>query len=159
MSDPANAGRVLLDPNTLSSNGAPWLCQWLSAPTAVYLRMHFPEAGSDWQVWHVRDVSTGKDLPDTLQWSEASGGSWRKDGSGFYYTAYDPPKSGTGLKAANEYEKLYFHRLGSPQSDDVPDFTPPQRQSKLVRRGRGDGRCRRYSSFNRRWAPTNATRF
>ena len=66
----------------------------------------------------MRDVATGKDLPDILEWSKFGGGSWRKDGSGFYYTAYDRPKDGTSLKAANEYQKLYFHRLGTPQTAD-----------------------------------------
>ncbi len=123
MSDPANAGRVLLDPNTLSSDGTVALREMAISADGRLFAYALSEAGSDWQVWHVRDVSTGKDLPDTLQWSKAGGGSWRKDGSGFYYTAYDPPKSGTGLKAANEYEKLYFHRLGSPQSDDALIYT------------------------------------
>src|SRR5262249_34870254 len=76
-----------------------------------------------WQVWHVRDVATGKDLPDELHWSKAGGGSWRKDGSGFYYTAYDAPKGGGVLKDTNQFEKLYFYKLGTQQSPDHLIYT------------------------------------
>jgi prolyl oligopeptidase len=81
------------------------------------------DAGSDWQIWHVRDVASGKDLPDELHWSKAGGGTWRKDGTGFYYTGYEAPQTGEALKATNQYEKLYFHRLGTPQSRDPLVYT------------------------------------
>jgi prolyl oligopeptidase len=68
-------------------------------------------------------VVTGKDLPDTLRWSKAGGGSWLKDGSGFYYTVYDAPRAADVLKAANQYEKLYLHRLGTTQAQDVLTYT------------------------------------
>lgn len=69
------------------------------------------DAGSDWQVWRVRDVATGQDLADTLRSSKFGGASWRKDGSGFYYTAYDPPQEGVALKAADE---LIYTRPDNP---------------------------------------------
>ena len=116
-------GRVLLDPNTLSADGTVALRETAVSADGRLFAYALSEAGSDWQVWRVRDVATGKDLPDTLEWSKAGGGSWRKDGSGFYYTAYDPPKDGAALKAANDYEKLYFHRLGTPQSADELIYT------------------------------------
>jgi len=121
--DPAPAARVLLDPNTLSADGTVALRETAVSADGRLFAYALSEAGSDWQIWRVRDVATGKDLPDTLKWSKAGGGSWRKDGSGFYYTAYDPPKVGAVLKAANEYEKLYLHRLGTPQSDDELIYT------------------------------------
>jgi prolyl oligopeptidase len=121
-SDAAGA-RVLLDPNTLSVDGTVALRETAISADGRFFAYALSEAGSDWQVWRVRDVTTGKDLPDTLKWSKAGGGSWRKDGSGFYYTAYDPPQEGAALKAANEYEKLYWHRLGTPQSDDELIYT------------------------------------
>jgi prolyl oligopeptidase len=120
---PAPAGRVLLDPNTLSADGTMALRETAVSADGRLFAYALSEAGSDWQIWHVRDVATGKDLPDTLQWSKAGGGSWRKDGSGFYYTAYEAPREGAALKAANEYQKLYFHRLGTPQSDDELIYT------------------------------------
>jgi prolyl oligopeptidase len=119
----ATAARVLLDPNALSADGTVALRETAVSADGRLFAYALSEAGSDWQIWRVRDVATGKDLPDTLKWSKAGGGSWRKDGSGFYYTAYDPPKEGAVLKAANEYEKLYFHRLGTPQPDDELIYT------------------------------------
>jgi prolyl oligopeptidase len=120
---PALIGRVLLDPNTMSTDGTMALRETAISADGRLFAYALSEAGSDWQIWRVRDVATGKDLPDTLKWSKAGGGSWRKDGSGFYYTAYDPPEEGNALKAANEYEKLYFHRLGTPQSADELIYT------------------------------------
>jgi prolyl oligopeptidase len=115
--------RLLFDPNTLSADGTVALRETAISADGRLFAYALSEAGSDWQVWRVRDVATGVDLPDMLKWSKVGGGSWRKDGSGFYYTAYDPPKEGAALKAANEYEKLYFHRLGTPQSDDELIYT------------------------------------
>ena len=70
-----------------------------SWPTAVSV------AGSDWQTWKVRDVATGKDLADEIQWSKFSGASWIKDGSGFYYSRYDAPKEGGALTGVNNYQQ------------------------------------------------------
>jgi prolyl oligopeptidase len=124
--------RLLLDPNTLSADGTVALRDRAISADGRLFAYALSEAGSDWQVWRVRDVATGQDLPDTLKWSKVGGGSWRKDGSGFYYTAYDPPKEGAALKAANEYEKLYFHRLGTPQSDDELIYTRGDNPGWLV---------------------------
>ncbi len=121
--DPASAGKVLLDPNTLAADGTISLREEAISDDGRYFAYALSDAGSDWQIWHVRDVASGKDLPDQLRWSKAGGGSWRKDGSGFYYTAYDAPKSGDALKSANQYEKLYFHRLGTPQAQDPLVYT------------------------------------
>jgi prolyl oligopeptidase len=121
--DPASAARVLLDPNTLSSDGTVALRETATSADGRLFAYALSDAGSDWQVWHVRDVATGRDLPDKLEWSKFGGASWRKDGSGFYYTAYDAPKAGMLLKSANAYQKLYFHRLGAPQSDDALIYT------------------------------------
>jgi prolyl oligopeptidase len=125
VNEPALAAhaRVLLDPNTLSADGTLALRETAISADGHLFAYALSEAGSDWQVWHVRDVSSGQDLPDTLKWSKAGGGSWRRDGSGFYYTAYDPPHEGAALKAANEYQKLYFHKLGTPQSQDELIYT------------------------------------
>jgi len=121
--NPAKKGRVLLDPNTLSKDGTVSLRESAISDDGRYFAYALSEAGSDWQVWRVKDVATGQDLPDELHWSKAGGGSWRKDGSGFYYTVYDAPKEGELLKAANQYEKLYFHKLGTPQSADTLVYT------------------------------------
>ncbi len=76
------------------------------------------KAGSDWEEIRVRDVATGKDRADLLRWVKFSGASWTKDGSGFFYCRYDEPKEGAALTEKNEFHKLYFHKLGTPQSED-----------------------------------------
>ena len=57
-------------------------------------------AGSDWNEWRVRDVETGKDMPDLIKWVKFSGASWTKDGKGFFYSRYDEPKPGKSLEDA-----------------------------------------------------------
>ena len=91
--DPGTDGRVLLDPNTLSTDGTVSLREMAVSDDGTRLAYALSDGGSDWQIWHVRDVASGKDLPDTLRWSKAGGGSWLKDGSGFYYTVYDAPQA------------------------------------------------------------------
>jgi prolyl oligopeptidase len=76
-------------------------------------------AGSDWEEWKVRDIETGKDLPDEVQWVKFSAASWKHDGNGFFYSRYDAPASADQLKQANYFHKLYFHKLGTPQGDDA----------------------------------------
>ncbi len=122
-SDPGAPGHVLLDPNTLSKDGTVALRETAISDDGRLFAYALSDAGSDWQTWRVRDVATGKDLPDQLRWSKAGGGSWRKDDSGFYYTRYEAPAPGDALKAANEYQKLYFHKLGTPQSEDALTYT------------------------------------
>ena len=121
--DPDKPAHLLLDPNTLLKDGTVALREHAISSDGRYFAYALSDGGSDWQIWHVRDVSTGKDLPDEIRWSKAGGGSWRKDGSGFYYTAYEAPKANEALKASNEYEKLYFHKLGTPQSQDTLVYT------------------------------------
>ncbi len=113
-------GRVLLDPNRLSEDGTTALSGTAISEDGRYLAYGVSRAGSDWQAWFVRDVTTGKDLPDHLKWIKFSGASWAKDGSGFFYSRYDEPKAGEDKYAGvNYYQKLYFHRLGTPQSEDL----------------------------------------
>jgi prolyl oligopeptidase len=121
--DPGEPARVLLDPNGLSRDGTVALRERAISEDGRLFAYALSEAGSDWQVWHVRDVASGKDLVDEIRWSKAGGGSWRKDNSGFYYTAYDAPRPGEVLKASNQYEKLFFHKLGTPQTQDSLVYT------------------------------------
>ena len=113
------APRVLLDPNTLSPDGTVALVGIAVSDDGNLLAYGLSTSGSDWEQWKVRDVRTGQDLADQLEWVKFSGATWRKDGSGFYYSRYDAPKSGDALKGLNKFHKLYFHRLGTEQSADV----------------------------------------
>ncbi|MFN3729055.1 MAG: prolyl oligopeptidase family serine peptidase [Fimbriimonadaceae bacterium] len=115
---PNGTPRVLLDPNTLSADGTVALGSWTISDDGKLMAYSLARAGSDWREWRVRNVTTGKDLPDVLKWSKFSGASWSKDGKGFYYSRYDEPKPGQQLAEQNYYQKLYYHRLGTPQSQD-----------------------------------------
>lgn len=110
--------RVLLDPNQLSGDGTVALAGWEPSEDGRLLAYGLAAAGSDWREWKVMDVATGRDLPDRLEWIKFSGVSWRRDGSGFYYSRYDAPRAGEQFTGVNYYQKLYFHRLGDDQSQD-----------------------------------------
>jgi prolyl oligopeptidase len=116
--DPAQDGRVLLDPNGLSKDGTVSVADTGVSADGRLLAYGISDAGSDWITWKVRDVDTGKDLPDEVRWSKSSGASWRRDGSGFYYSRYDAPKPGEQLKGVNQDHQVWFHRLGTPQEQD-----------------------------------------
>ncbi|MGQ9650717.1 MAG: prolyl oligopeptidase family serine peptidase [Phycisphaerae bacterium] len=109
--------RALLDPNTLSPDGTVALAGADITDDGKLLAYAIARAGSDWNELFVRDVQTGQDLPDHIKWVKFSAISWTHDGSGFFYSRYDAPEDGK-LEASNYYQKLYFHRLGTPQSDD-----------------------------------------
>ncbi|MCE1203425.1 MAG: prolyl oligopeptidase family serine peptidase [Holophagaceae bacterium] len=123
--DPKAQGRVLLDPNTLSKDGTVALSGISLTEDGRLMAYSVSVAGSDWQTWKVREVATGKDLSDEIQWSKASGASWRKDGSGFYYSRYEAPKEGGALTGVNNNHMLCFHKLGTPQAEDVLVYQRP----------------------------------
>jgi prolyl oligopeptidase len=110
--------RILLDPNTLSKDGTTSLTETAPSPDGKLLVYGLSKAGSDWQEFRVKDIDTGKDREDVLEWIKFSGASWAKDSSGFYYSRYPQPAEGAALTEANKNQKVYFHKLGSPQSED-----------------------------------------
>jgi prolyl oligopeptidase len=116
--------RVLLDPNTLSTDGTVALAGAAVSDDGKLMAYALATSGSDWNEWHVRDVDTGKDLPDHLKWVKFSGASWTKDNQGFYYSRYDEP-TGATLRDTNYFQKLYYHRLGTAQSDDKLIYERP----------------------------------
>jgi prolyl oligopeptidase len=117
--------RVLLDPNTLSSDGTVALTGTAITDDGKLMAYGTAASGSDWQEWHVRDVDTGKDLPDLIKWVKFSGASWTKDNKGFFYSRYDEPKADSALRDTNYFQKLYYHRLGTSQSDDKLIYERP----------------------------------
>jgi len=110
---------LLVDPNTFSADGTVSMGAPVPTEDGKTVAYQISRSGSDWQEIRVRDVATGKELPDRIEWVKFSGTAWAKDGSGFYYSRYDAPKAGAALTQVNEYQKVYFHRLGTPQSDDT----------------------------------------
>jgi len=121
--------RVLLDPNTLSEDGTVALSGLAISEDANLMAYGLSTSGSDWQEWKVRDVETGEDLPDHLKWIKFSGADWTRDGKGFFYSRYDEPNEATKLEDINYYQKLYFHQLGTPQSEDVLIYDRPDEKN------------------------------
>jgi prolyl oligopeptidase len=117
--------RVLLDPNTWSKDGTVALAGLSIRDDARYLAYAVAEAGSDWQTWRVLDVDTGKPLDDEVKWVKFSNASWTKDGKGFFYSRYDEPKPGQTFQSLNLNQKVYYHRLGQPQGEDVLVYRRP----------------------------------
>lgn len=115
---------LLLDPNTLSADGTDAVSDWVPSPDGKLLAWAVQSGGSDWKQWRIRNIETGEDLPDVIDWSKFSGASWAADSSGFYFSAYDAPE-GDKLKAVNENQRLMFHRVGTPQSADVLVYARP----------------------------------
>jgi prolyl oligopeptidase len=122
--------RVLLDPNTLSADGTVALASAAVSDDGKLMAYGLATSGSDWNEWHVRDVDTGKDLSDDLKWLKFSGASWSKDNKGFYYSRYDEPK-GAALRDTNYFQKLYYHRLGTPQSEDKLIYERPDNKEMM----------------------------
>jgi prolyl oligopeptidase len=117
--------RVLLDPNQLSEDGTVALSGLTISEDGNLMAYGLSASGSDWQSWHVRDVETGEDLSDRLEWIKFSGASWTHDNQGFFYSRYDEPNEANKLEDVNRFQKLYYHRLGTPQSDDALVYHRP----------------------------------
>ena len=109
---------LLLDPNKLSEDGTVSLADWAPSEDGKLLAWALSRGGSDWNEIRIRDVATGKDLDDHLRWVKFSGISWLPDGSGFYYSRYDAPDDEAKLTGKNENHQLWFHKVGTPQSED-----------------------------------------
>ncbi|MEH2071054.1 MAG: prolyl oligopeptidase family protein [Nostoc sp.] len=120
--------RVLLDSNKLSEDGTVALSGLSISEDGKLLAYGISTSGSDWQEWKVRDIETGEDLEDHLQWIKFSGASWTHDRQGFFYSRYDEPNEKTQLEDVNYYQKLYYHQLGKSQSEDVLIYHRPDQK-------------------------------
>jgi prolyl oligopeptidase len=118
--------KVLLDPNGLSKDGTVAVSGMAVSHDGKLLAYSISGAGSDWQEWHVRDVESGNDLNDILKWVKFSGASWSADNKGIFYSRYEEPNQATMMKATNYFQKLYYHKLGTPQSEDVLVYETPE---------------------------------
>jgi prolyl oligopeptidase len=118
MSSPTDEGRVLLDPNGLSPDGTAAVSATAVTHNGSLLAYAVSEGGSDWMTWRVREVESGEDLADVVEWSKFTGAAWLRDGSGFYYGAFDPPEEGRELLGQNDALRICFHRIGTTQRED-----------------------------------------
>ena len=116
---PHGEARVLLDPNLLSADGTVALTVTEPSPDGKLLLYSTSASGSDWQEFRIRRVDDGTDLADHLRWIKFSGGTWTKDGKGFFYARYPEPRATEALTGQNRDMKVYYHRVGTPQSADV----------------------------------------
>jgi len=121
---------VLLDPNKFSADGTSQLGGFSLSQSGKYVAYGISEGGSDWRDFYVLDVATKKPLSDRLEWVKFSGASWIGD-QGFYYNRYPRPESGKKMAGKNDYQKTYYHKVGTPQSEDkliYEDNDHPQRR-------------------------------
>ncbi len=121
----AGEGRALIDPNGWASDGATALAEWEPDPQGAHLLYAVQDGGTDWRIVRVMDVASGQMLDDELRWVKISGFSWASDGSGFYYSRFPAPETGATFQSLNTNQALYFHRIGTEQSEDLLVYSTP----------------------------------
>ncbi len=114
---PDGEGEVFLDPNALSDDGTVALTGLYISNDGKYTAYTISRSGSDWSEIYVMNTATKELLSDHIEWAKFTGAQWQ--GDGFYYSAYDAPEAGKEFSNANEYHKVYFHKLGTSQTADV----------------------------------------
>jgi prolyl oligopeptidase len=125
------AGRVLLDPNRWSKDGATALAEWSASDDGKRVAYAVQDGGTDWRTIQVLDVDTDKILDDEVKWARFTNIAWAKDGSGFFYSRYPEPKQGSESQASVANHAVYFHRLGTPQTQDRSVYATPDRPTLL----------------------------
>lgn len=116
---------IFLDPNQLSNDGTVALAAISFSKDGKYLAYATAASGSDWVEIRVMDTESKQQLDDCIKWVKFSGATWAPDGKGFYYSRYDEPKQGV-YSSKNEFQKVYYHRIGTPQSADRLVYTDPK---------------------------------
>ncbi|MDE6390218.1 MAG: prolyl oligopeptidase family serine peptidase [Duncaniella sp.] len=123
--NPKGEGReVFLDPNSLSDDGTVALTGISQSKDGKYTAYTISRSGSDWTEIYVMETATGKLTEDHIEWAKFTGAAW--DGDGFYYSAYPRPEAGKENSQANENHTVYYHKLGTPQTDDTIVFSDPK---------------------------------
>jgi prolyl oligopeptidase len=120
-----DSGQMLLDPNTLSTDGTIALNNWSISKDGSLLAYATSNSGSDWVTWHVRRVLDGVDLADILEWSKFSDATWLPDHASFIYNRFEEPAAGQVYEGANTAPQLFLHRLGTPQAADELVYARP----------------------------------
>ena len=121
--------RVFLDPNKLSTDGTVALKGVYFSNNGRWAAYSISRSGSDWQEFYVIDLKTGQLTSDHIEWAKFSGAAWQ--GDGFYYSAYDRPTEGKEFSNVNEGMKIYYHKMGTPQSDDVLFYQNPTQPKRF----------------------------
>ena len=103
--------QILLDPNELSEDGTIALTDWEVSKNGKLLAYALNASGSDWKIWRIRDIDTGLDLSDKIEWSKFSSIAWLPNSSGFIYCGYDEPEEGKALEEVNFDQKVYIHKI------------------------------------------------
>ena len=117
--------RVLLNPNKWSKDGTTALGGMSFSEDGSFVAYAIQDAGSDWRTWKVRDVETGKDLADTLNYLKFTGAAWDSKSRGFFYAKYPNPEPNEQFTSLNKNMKVMYHRLGTSQENDVVVFYRP----------------------------------
>jgi prolyl oligopeptidase len=119
--------RVLIDPNAMSEDGTVALAGTWVSPDGRHLAYALNTSGSDWREFRIRDIASGEDLDDHVEWAKFTGASWTEDSRGFLYARYPAPEEGTDrLTEANSDQMIYYHRTGTPQAEDVLVHADPE---------------------------------
>ncbi|MDX3885894.1 MAG: prolyl oligopeptidase family serine peptidase [Sphingomonas sp.] len=119
--------RALIDPNGWAKDGATALAEWKPSKDGTKLAYAVQDGGTDWRTVRLLDVATAQPLADELKWVKFSNLAWAKDGSGLYYSRFAEPAAGAAFQALNENQQVYFHRLRTPQAQDVLVYATPDR--------------------------------
>ncbi|HUR60562.1 MAG TPA: hypothetical protein VM029_22770, partial [Opitutaceae bacterium] len=132
------APRVLIDPNTLAVDGTVALTSTRVSRDGKWVIYGTAAAGSDWTGYRVRSVDTGQDLPDRIQWSKFGSATWTRDNAGFFYSRYPTPKADAGSGktfSGLSHQRMYYHKLGTPQEHDRLIHEVPEEPKWFVRGG------------------------
>jgi len=117
--------RVLLDPNTWSKDGTIALAGLSFSDDGRYVAYGVQDGGTDWHIWRVMEIDTGKVLEEELKWIKFNTPAWTADSAGFFYSRFPQPAEGADHQSLNLNAKVYYHRIGQPQSTDVLVFARP----------------------------------
>ena len=128
----AGPEHVLIDPNALSPDGTTALAHYNPAPDGQHVAFALAEGGSDLETVYVRELGTGKQLPDTIKWMKFTGVEWTKDGKGFFYSRFPEPPPGKGLQVPDRDQKIYYHRLGTAQDADPMLYARPEEPTLFI---------------------------
>lgn len=116
---------TLIDPNAWSKDGTIAIGAISFSDDGRFVAYSVADAGSDWNTWRIVDVESGQLLADQLKWVKFSGAAWTSDNKGFFYSRFDEPPPGVQFQRSNLNQKVFYHRVGSPQSDDVLVYKRP----------------------------------